>query len=323
MSARPIADELRDILPAIEILSPATLRFAGGPEAALSGLAALLYPRCYCYPFAAPALAPPPPDPTLPTRLSAANQARERWDAGWRVYQAGADGRVFVFKGERQRSAVPGEFLSEAYAGAPPVVGATVTLRAAREAPTLQPGFHHMFGETLGDVWEEHNLVRFYFHCTPSNVTEWVERLTATLNRLQTPYRLKALTDATHYTRADAMVLYVARRYLHIVALAIDAFPATLFASLRSCEPMFTLRWRPGVGVAEDPRNGESFGMNRCRLVAEAVIGAWQTGRVDVDARLAAVRARFAADGLSLDRPWLASATADVIASGLPMEKAA
>ena len=327
MAVPPIRDELLPVLGAVELLSPNAFRFAGGPPVQADPLAAALqstlYVQCYCHRLGTPMPATPPPDPTLVERLSAANRARDRWDPGWQVYQAGADGRIFVLKGDRQRAAVPGEYVTDAYLGAPPSVGAMVTLRVPREGRAVQPGFHHMFGEVPGDLWDESFLVRFYFHCTPQHVAELVAALTQQLNRAQVPYRMKALSDATHYTRSDAMVLYIARRYLRIVAWLVEALPPALLATLRDAVPLFTRRLRPGIGLAEDPGNGESFGMQRCRLLAEAMLSAWRLGQIEPEARLRAAKARFAADGLSLDAPWLAPGSVDVFEAGLPEGAAA
>ncbi len=65
---------------------------------------------------------------------------------------------------------------------------------------------------------------------------------------------------------------------------------------LRDDVPLFTRRIARGVGFAEDP--GESFGQNRCRILAEAMM----TSR-----EIEEVRRRFAAHGLSLDAPWAGS----------------
>jgi hypothetical protein len=232
-------------------------------------------------------------------------------DSGWQIYQLLANGQIFVLKGDRQRSAMPGEYVAAEYSGALPQIGTTVALQIAREARNLQPGFYYMFGETASDIWDENFIIRFYFNCTSEHVAELITYLTQNLNAYLVPYRMKALTDPSQYTRTDSMVLYCARRYFAIVTRIIGQLPSALLDRLEDAVPLFTKRLRAGVGLAEDPGNGESFGMHRCRLTAEGIIDAWRQGRNDPQARLDAVDARFGRNGLQLDRPYLAAGSSD------------
>src|SRR5882762_10494456 len=113
---RDVKAELASMAGSFEILSAASFRFAGEPpihlgapaaapsanppapnEALAAGLQAVLYQRCYCHRLNEPApVADAAPDPQLPTRLSWANRARERWDAGWQIYQLGANGEIWI-----------------------------------------------------------------------------------------------------------------------------------------------------------------------------------------------------------------------------------
>jgi hypothetical protein len=75
---------------------------------------------------------------------------------------------------------------------------------------------------------------------------------------------------------------------------------------------LFTRALRPGVGLAEEPNTGESFGMNRCRLVAEGIADAWRRGDQSLPGREAAIAARFTAAGCDLSRPHLSPDSADL-----------
>jgi len=57
--------------------------------------------------------------------------------------------------------------------------------------------------------------------------------------------------------------------------------------------------------LAEDPGNGESFGMHRCRLTAEGIVDAWRQNHMGPEAWLQAVDARFTLNGLKLNYPYL------------------
>jgi hypothetical protein len=180
-----------------------------------------------------------------------------------------------------------------------------------------------MFGEAPGDVWDETFIVRFYFGCTSEHVPELVAHLTQNLNAYFVPYRMKALTDPSYYTRLDPVVLYCARRYFSVVARIIGQLPSSVLGRLKDATPLFTKRLRAGIGIAEDPGNGESFGMHRCRLTAEGITDAWRQGRNDAQSRLDAIEARFARNGLQLDRPYLAAGSVDQFEIVAPEEASA
>ena len=84
---------------------------------------------------------------------------------------------------------------------------------------------------------------------------------------------------------------------------------ATLTPHLRPEIPAFTLALAPGVGLAEDA-DGESFGIRRCSLLADAIVRAHEQGIAGLEARVEAVAVRFAAAGVSIDAPYLESSLA-------------
>jgi hypothetical protein len=80
---------------------------------------------------------------------------------------------------------------------------------------------------------------------------------------------------------------------------------------LEPATPALTRRLAPGLAFAEDPGPDESYGAQRCRLLAEAAVTAHEHGILDPDGRLGVVRERFADVGASLDRPHLERGSAD------------
>ena len=90
---------------------------------------------------------------------------------------------------------------------------------------------------------------------------------------------------------------------------------AEIYCSVRplldASTPLFSKRLAEGLAFAENPKTGESFGMHRCRLVAEAICNAHARGVEGAEARLSEVKAVFAAAGLSLERPFLNAGSVD------------
>jgi hypothetical protein len=336
--------ELTAAFGAFEIISPTSFSFAGEPpvDAAsasagagwaaagpappdgsttllVQSIQAALYDRCYCNRLGKARAQPdgaPAEDAAFGQRLAEANASRERWDAGWFVYQFGANGQAFVRKGDRERLAMPGAFISDALPGMATQLGAGIRLRAPREALGVQPGYYFAFGETLEELADQLSLVRLYFHCGAEDAPFLLGALTREFNRFQVPFQLKAPMRPALYGRTDAVVAYVGARYFEIVARIVAAVRESV--PLEPCVPLFTKPLWPGVGAAVEPGTGESFGSHRCRLAAEGIVDAWEKGTQAVPARLAAVAARFGAAGLDLARPYLGAGWVDLFAAPSP-----
>jgi hypothetical protein len=246
-------------------------------------------------------------------QLMRATPTVDRWDAGWTIYQVAPNGTVLVQKGERSRAAVHGEYATNKPPGFPPQQGDVVNLRVHPGSSTMQHGFYYVFGDTLSDQFDESALLRFYFNVTDKGAALLLRAVASELNRFQVPFRYKTLSSAAAYTRADAAVLYCAKRYHRVVMDILQSLPEEVRDGLRVDTPLFTKTLGPGIGLAEEPSTGESFGMHRCRLVAEGIVNAWLSGNRTVSACMAAVEARFSQESLQLDQLWLNAGSVDFV----------
>jgi hypothetical protein len=118
------------------------------------------------------------------------------------------------------------------------------------------------------------------------------------------PFRLKVADHPFRLVRCDAAVLYLQGGTFRAVRSALHEVATALTAHLRPQIPAFTLPMTPGVGLAEDDR-GQSFGLRRCALLADAIVRAHEGGLTRIEARVEAVTARFAEDGVLIDTPYL------------------
>ncbi len=320
--------ELLAIMQAVAFSSQGAVTFAGraSPYAAagasldrssdpvVTQLQHLLYEGCYCRRFAGEATEIPAAHASgqeLIEAISAANTGREHWNAGWQLTQTLPNGQIVAVKGAITRLAWPGEFHGHGAPGMQLVPGAEISLFAPRESRTSQPGFYFAFGEALADQQEDYGIVRFYWSVEADGTASLVAALTRALNRFEIPFRFKCLYVPELFDRLDAAVLYVAKRHYHIVAALLPAVHHTVRAELRCATPLFSKPLADGLGFAEDPGNGESFGLNRCRLLAEAACRAHERGLDLAEARVEEVVRTFAAARLSLDRPYLNAGSSD------------
>jgi hypothetical protein len=320
--------QLRKIVRAVEVRSPESFTFAGrhfalgaqeqghahglaqprqaDPLAAL--LEQTLYQYCYCRAFDGALRDEQPLDVQgvdLTPALSEANATRERWDAGWQVYQMLPTGQVMAHKNGRTRALWPGEFLSTDAPGMAPRPGMNLSVFFMRETKTMQPGFYFAFGEAEAGELDSFSLARFYWNVRAEGAVALMRSVTRGLNRFQVPFRLKCLTNSAFYTRDDAAVLYVDKRFYRVTARVLAGVHREVARHLRPGAPLFTKRLADGLALAEEPYTGESFGMQRCRILAEGILGAHARGARDEGSRLAEVERHFNAYGLTLEAPYL------------------
>lgn len=243
--------------------------------------------------------------------LSEANSSQERWDSGWQIYQTLPSGQILAHKYGVTRMVWPGEFIAHDGFGMAPRVGANISILIARESRTMQPGFYFVFGETVTDQEDDYSIVRFYWNITDSTAPGLIRLISRRLNRFQVPFRFKCLSFRAQFKRADAAVLFLSKRYYRITAELLGEIYQQVRTDLKPETPLFTRKLASGLGFAEDPGNGESFGMSRCRILAEGLWSAYIKGLPTQEARLQEVVAQFEKNGIALAHPYLNARSID------------
>jgi hypothetical protein len=285
---------------------------ASEPAAALvRRLQTELYVRAYCH-AVTPAndAADARHDKSLTGELSLANTTKDALDHGWIVHAVMPDGRIRVTQNGGEQELLPGQFV------APPLStalapGVSIAVFHAREARSLQPGFYVAYGQVPMQFDPGCCLVRFYWNVQRSGAAPLIRELTHQLNARGVPFHVKCLNRASFFGRRDAAVLYVLKHHFHLLDDLIAAVHRRVREHLGTAVPIFTKRLADGLGVAEDPGRGESFGTNRCRLVAEGVWDAYQQGSVR-EFGIPAVLARFQRSGVDPTRPHLRARSRDI-----------
>ncbi|MGI9417107.1 MAG: T3SS effector HopA1 family protein [Geminicoccaceae bacterium] len=303
--------DLLPILSAVTVASPTAFTFAGTeircegtpPDDLPTRLQSELYQHAYCRRFdgerggqaSGPAA---PPDGGLIEPLSRANATVDRWESGWRMIRHEGNGAVWASKGETTRLFQPGQY-------AAPAADGGIAVHVAREGRQLQPGFYHAFGDRLADALDDRCLLRLYWNVKPTHAPELLGELTRCLNAFHLPFQLKCLNSEALYPRADALVLYVGRRFHRLLLPLMIRCHRRLAHGFGEDTPLFSKKLAPGLGLADDPGDGQSFGMHRMGLVAAALCQAHAAGRNDVAGKLQIVAAMFAQQQLDLSAPYL------------------
>lgn len=240
-------------------------------------------------------------------KLSVANSGQGSWSDGWERVGLGdlREGLVAAQRGGLLLIAGEGEYREGAE-------DHTLQLRFSKELPAESPGFYMAVGDLdldtplpAGVDAIEGGLVRFYWHLSPDGAVKLMQFGTLALNAARIPFKMKVLNDPGHFVRCDSAVLYIQRHY-HVQTLDLlgDVY-AELRADARNTVPAFTLELAGGLGLAEDPGGGGSFGMHRCGLIAEGLIRAYEAGGESDEVRLRFVLDCFKEAGVSIEKPYL------------------
>lgn len=172
----------------------------------------------------------------------------------------------------------------------------SVELPCAREA--AMPGYF-CFNSRAGRFPDSQPHLKVYLNVTPRHAPTMLQALLHDRALAKIRFDGKIANDPDSFGRRDTMLLYVEPRGIVEVLRVVLRHRR----GLRRQTPPFVWQVAPGVGVAESPLGShESFGAQRCRLVAEGLV-AWLK-RPSLTA-WASVASRFSAEGLDLNRPWL------------------
>lgn len=158
--------------------------------------------------------------------------------------------------------------------------------------------YNWIYGQSLPDD-DNKGSVRFYFHLSPfwDSAALLVREIQKGFDLYEIPFTFKFLTFAEDYQcRSDTAVLYVARKHLlvtmHLVANIYYLFNHVSGKDLKNNNPevasvllpetpQFAYHLGSGVAFAENPENNDSFGMNRCKLLADALMNSDATDSGD------------------------------------------
>ena len=315
LGSQPGCDEgaayLQTVVDAVAIRDKLSFEFAGQPitvpanQTLAEQLMLTLYQQAFARRFYGTAveIVDCGAAPAFVARLSAANTSQATTEAGWAPFGSNEREEQFTSQGRLQRTApLTRSPLLWQTADAPRAV-----LPVQHEARDWMPQFYFAFGEHLPNQADDRDNLRIYFHCTADAAVLLMRWLTSTLNGYQIPFRMKCLNHPRLFDRVDALVLFFEKRYYQCIVRLLGQLPDEVPGGLQEGVPLFSKRLGQGVGLAEDPGNGESFGQSRTRMLAEALVAAWRNG----NAAMNAIQDHFASQGIELQTAYLNGGSCD------------
>jgi class II lanthipeptide synthase len=235
--------------------------------------------------------------------IDAAVAAAGTWlgiDRGWTIVEANDRQIVLEREGLRVFARPDDVELPQA----PSLSGAGAGMRNRGGMAHISPGFRYFFGPVALSYDDAADpLFRIYFAIRPSASADLTREIGATLAAIGAPFEFKIATADMGCQRADAAVLYVARSTLEAHSDAIAGIGARLAPGLADATPLFSRRLSHGVGLAQSPPGGESFGQARCASLAGAVLDVMSSVRAKPLAECIERRLRLA--GVDPEHPHL------------------
>jgi HopA1 effector protein family len=159
-------------------------------------------------------------------------------------------------------------------------------------------------------------IVNIYFNFTSEGALFVMESLTKDLNQLEIPFQFKVINDSEKYTSYDSGVLQFNKQDYSIVINKLQNIYDKYQSYFQDETPMLTKTLAKGLSLAEEPTykfsEQEDFGMNRCRIIANALIDAWEHGDNSKEVKMAAIRQHFSRLGIVMESSYLNPDSKDI-----------
>lgn len=239
--------------------------------------------------------------------LAAENSGVGFHDRGWRkINGAHVDppgNHVWVEKGGLKVLAEPEALIHEAQSAVDSGAEA-VSVLSPKEFMRLSPGYYLARGNTPFPNSDRMRLSRFYWNLEADGAATFVRTVTGELNRMSIPFIAKLISDPRAYGRHDSAVLYIDPEDMQTASESLRIIAKEMRSYSNNGTPALTLPLGPGFAFAEDPGSGQSFGMNRCGMIAEALVRAAENNVDGVAERYGILEEVFEQGGVAIDRPY-------------------
>lgn len=190
-------------------------------------------------------------------------------------------------------------------------------LVAVRMPPhQLKRGFYTAIGDALVNFNFSVSPVVVYFNFSPEGAIAVMKGLTTRLNESKLPFTFMTLFNSSCYGRYDAGMLQFAPEDYELVQPVLQIVYEENQSHFQNQVPIFTKMLAPGLALAESPKQRfrpiEDFGMNRCQIVANALLEAHKNGDESPEARMKYILKHFDCMGIDLERPYLNPNSEDI-----------
>ena len=237
---------------------------------------------------------------TFVEQLSKHNFTAEGIDEGWHIKSNLNNGYFQVVKGTVQKTIHFSEFRNSN--ALEPSSEHNTSIFLSKEDRQRQPTFYYAFSNSILDL--DKNITRLYWNINSEGAAPLLKEITTKLNDYSIPFLFKCLNHPSLYHRRDAAVLYISSEHLNVITLLLPEISAKISTYLEYDVPLFALRFSKGLGIAESPKNNESFGMHRVGLVAKSLLDL-SDKQIDKKEKLTHIAVQFLKVGIRPEAPFL------------------
>ncbi len=308
-----INTELKSIISKLHI-SESTITFRKKkyditPETAIPSLVNILYSECYALKekYQTGSLLdrafPVDLDPAFVTNLSENNQSSNTIDNGWEIIKNHLNGWLDISKNNTTKTI---HYTQLANQSKGLDANTFVDLLQPKEDIHRQKTFYYAFSNMAFDMNQQ--MIRIYWNINSDGAGLLTHEITKKFNHYNIPFIFKCLNHPDLYFRRDAAVLYISDENRSIVNFLLPQLWNCMQSYLESDVPLFSFKYKNGIGIAENPNQHESFGMNRMKIVAESLVKN-NTNALDTDELIQHITIDFLKKGIKLESPHLNKGT--------------
>ena len=249
-------------------------------------------------------------------KINDSNHGKGYYDSGWIVTKEENEHSLIVSKGEiklyieRENHLQPAQKASK--------VGDSVSILMPKNI--VQNGFYMAISDagshSQGAPGIPPEIVRVYWNLIPDGVINVMETITTELNSLSLPFTFKVLYNPGDYTRFDSGVLYFDKCNYKTFQPVLEKIYTENKSYFKPEIPLFTKQLAPGLGLAEEPNirftEVESFGMNRCQIIANGLLTAKAQGKNSSEEKLDCIFEQFSSLNLDWEHAYLNANSEDI-----------
>jgi len=235
--------------------------------------------------------------------ISNANKGVGTWEPGWEVHRIldKESNNLVVKKNGLMLWVHSYQFIP--YDQKKYSVGEKGYVSMVKEFRELLSGFYMANGNV--SLKENASVIRIYWNVSGDGAIPIMEHLTTELNDNHLPFQFKILNNINYFIRSDAAVLYIDKQNINDMGLSLSRIYKKIKPFLKPTTPLFAKKLASGLSLAEDPNNGESFGQNRSRILAEALYEIYNKNVLSITDQLVQIGKHFSKNDINIEKPFL------------------
>ncbi|NJM20299.1 MAG: hypothetical protein HC836_17080 [Richelia sp. RM2_1_2] len=239
------------------------------------------------------------------------NRGKGYYDGDWQILRIEPDGSLAVTKGGLTLHVEENHLESNTSINR---IDDLIAIRLPKNR--LNNGFYlavsnssQKYQNDLSNNLSNYETTSIFFNLNPQGAIALMDSITQQLNIKEIPFSFQVPHHPLGCNRYDSGILNFQRQDYSIIQKLIKNIYTEHQSYFQSEIPLFTKFLAPGLSLAEQPLekplNKQSFGVNRCQILANALFTAWEKGIDSPSEKVDIIHQNFACKLVDLERPYL------------------